>query len=440
MGTEITLDIGGLSVDGAKNYIGNDHGSLFQDIDRQRVRTDQSGFDEEESDEPYQAEMEMGFTRPLRKAVARLELLGHTLTAAKVEYECVAAASFEERKADREGYDDDDDLPIDVMPFEEFRAFLADTSITDLDDTFVNGGENEEQRIMGRFVDEAFKARLPYFEDYLDHAWSERSYFGTLVRFLHPYTLLRLLAENTANLEAQLVWQYGPLVDSGWAEETDFVPAARRSQTYMLATEGKSDTDIIRSAFKLLYPEVADFFRFIDVSEGHPFSGTGDLVKFAKGLTKIDVHNRTVFLLDNDAEGVSALQKIRKMQLPVNMRALTLPALDAFNSFRTVGPDGETLADINGRAAAIECYLDLEAEGVPPPIVRWTNFKEGVGDYQGALQKKELYSKAFHDQARRRKAYDTGKLSAVLAEILSVCTGIATDIRGQDKMPARRPW
>ena len=34
-------------------------------------------------------------------------------------------------------------------------------------------------------------------------------------------------------------------------------------------------------------PGIADFFRFIDVSGSHPFSGTGNLVKFAEGLAKI---------------------------------------------------------------------------------------------------------------------------------------------------------
>jgi hypothetical protein len=87
-------------------------------------------------------------------------------------------------------------------------------------------------------------------------------------------------------------------------------------------------------------PEIADFFRFIDVSEPHPFSGIGSLVKFAEGLAKIDVQNRTVFLFDNDAEGQSAFRKVQDLSLPINMRTMVLPHLKEFESFPTVGPGG----------------------------------------------------------------------------------------------------
>jgi hypothetical protein len=73
------------------------------------------------------------------------------------------------------------------------------------------------------------------------------------------------------------------------------------------------------------------------------------------------------------------------------MRTITLPPISAFDSFSVVGPAGEALADINARAASIECYLDLYADGLPPPMVRWTNFKEEIGGYQGALLGKERY-------------------------------------------------
>jgi hypothetical protein len=240
--------------------------------------------------------------------------------------------------------------------------------------------------------------------------------------------LLRLLGENGKNLEARLEWEYGPLIASGWAKETEFVAGARRRQTYLIATEGSSDTHILKRAFRLLRPEIADFFRFIDVSERHPFSGTGSLVKFSEGLAKIDVQNRTVFLLDNDAEGQSAFQKIQGLDLPVNMRAMVLPSLQSFESFRCMGPGGEALADINGRAASIECYLDLGADGLPPPLVRWTNYKDDVKAYQGALQDKERYSKAFFDNFGHDAAYDASKLLDVLRTVVGVCTAMAEEM------------
>jgi len=420
------LDVGGLAIAGSKNSRGYDHGFLFQPADRQRFPPQQIDADELEDDDPRPAEAEQGFVRTLGSALPRLELLGHTLKSARAEYEKAAAISIEERRAFQE---DDDEVTLDVMSFAEFQRFISPIAIADLDDTSDSGGGDDDELVLGRFKDEALKARLPFYPDHDALTWSERSYFGTLVSFLHPYTLLRLLADNEKNLTARLEWQYGPLVSNGWAQESEFVPGARRRQTYLIATEGSSDTHILKRAFELLRPEIADFFRFIDVSERHPFSGTGSLVKFAEGLAKIDVQNRTVFLLDNDAEGQSASQKIRSLALPANMRTMVLPHLKEFEAFPTIGPSGHTQADINGRAASIECYLDLYAAGLPSPVVRWANYKEDVQAYQGSLENKDRYSKAFFEKAKRQRKYDTSKLSHVLDAIFSVCTAMAEDMR-----------
>lgn len=423
MGTEITLDIGGMSIAYAKNDRGPDHGFLFQGKDRQRRRSEQIDYEAVDPDDPDLPLMEMGFARPLRDVWPRLELLGYTMVAVEAEYARVAASCREERQRLHE--DGISDTCDDVMEFAEFRAFVTGVAIADLDDTFVSGGDDEEQRRMGRFSDETVKSRLPYYSKHGALSWSERSYFHSLIDVLHPYSTLRLLAENDRNLETLLEWQYGMLVANGWAKETEFVGNARRRQTFLIATEGSSDVHILERAFAMLRPEISDFFRFIDVSERHPFSGAGNLVRFAEGLVKIDVHNQVLFVLDNDAEGVSAFRKIEALALPDNMRALTLPALPAFASFSTTGPNGAGTADINGRAAAIECYLDLDREGLSSPVVRWTSYNRELDVYQGELVRKEEYGRWFHEQRNRADDYDTTKLSAILDAIYVICTDIA---------------
>jgi hypothetical protein len=251
-----------------------------------------------------------------------------------------------------------------------------------------------------------------------------------LVDILHPYSVLRLLAEAKANQEAPVVWQYGPLVQAGWATEREFVPHARRSETFLIATEGSSDVHILKRALELLRPGIADFFRFIDVSESHPFSGTGNLVKFAEGLAKIDVQNQVVFVFDNDAEGLDAHQRLSTLTLPVNMRGIMLPELEEFRSFPAQGPEGLHNSDINRRAAAIECYLDLDVGGHPSAKVLWTNYKKSLGTYQGALEYKESYSKKFLKQTAEslaEGAYDVHKIEAVLDLLIAECTAISVD-------------
>ena len=176
--------------------------------------------------------------------------------------------------------------------------------------------------------------------------------------------------------------------------------------------------------FSLLRPQISDFFRFIDMSEGHPFPGTGNLVKFARGLSSMDVHNNVVILLDNDCEGVEACGRIADLSLPTNMRAVVLPELEELRSIPARGPQGVKLADINKRAASIECYLDLEVRGLPPVEIVWTNYKSNLDAYQGALLAKEKYTKRFLKQSLTslsNGSYNVAKLTAVLDEIYSTC-------------------
>lgn len=319
MGTEITLDVGGISVDWSKNDRGNDHGSLFHETDRKRVRSEQIDYDHfaEHGEEPD--DMEMAFVCKLRDVVPRLELLGFTLAMAAADYAALVARR--QSMASSEIEDEENDGTADAMSFAEFCAFVAAHPVESLDETFVTGITEEHETIVrGRFTEEV-TARLPVDSYGLRDAYSERTYFGSLVGLFHPYTVLRILAAAPANLDLDVVWQYGPLVESGWAEKEEFYPCARRRETFLIATEGSSDVYILHRAFGLLRPDVADFFRFIDVSEGHPFSGTGSLRKFAEGLAKIDVHNQTVFLFDNDAEGFDAFKKLASLTLPPNMRS-----------------------------------------------------------------------------------------------------------------------
>jgi hypothetical protein len=319
---------------------------------------------------------------------------------------------------------DEEDTPMPpLMPFEEFCSFASQHPVEDLDNRYIPS-HTEEQR-HGRFHEDERLPRLPSFRSADTNAYSERSYFGGLIEIMHPYSLLRVLALNQKNLDSAVVWQYGPLVDAGWADADEFVPEARRTQTFLLATEGSSDVHILKHALSLLKPEIFDFFRFIDVNESHPFSGAGNLVKFAEGLVKIDVHNQVVFVFDNDAEGQYAHLRLTRHKLPKNMRAMMLPDLSEFRSFAATGPEGPVTTDINGRAAGIECYLDLAFDETSPPIVRWTTYKAEIGAYQGALEHKEKYTKRFVKQTPASVAtgeYDTGKLRAVLEALVTQCS------------------
>ena len=427
MSTPITLTVGDITLTYNTTYIGIDHGMLFQESDRQRRRHDSIDYSyyERHPDEDV-AQSEMCFCRPLRLVVPRLELLGYTLIAVKANYDRLAAHDQELRA---EAVDSDPIGGSELMDFEQFVGFIRTYAVHDLNDQFTPDYDERHRAKQGLFAGEPAIAQLPAGDADRDTGgYSERSHFGNLIEFLDPYSVLRVLAENPANLDLAVVWDYGNFVAAGWAQDRDFVAGARRTQTYLVATEGTSDTHILRRAIALLRPETQDFFRFIEMEDRHPFSGTGNLAKFAEGLVKIDVHNRVVFVFDNDAEGQEAHRSLQRFTFPLNMRAMVLPDLKELRNFSTRGPDGVSNADINGRAAAIECYLDLRLRDRNPPQVTWTNYKEKLDAYQGALDFKESYARAFYDatvEAITSNEYDVTKLRVVLVALQHQCTRMA---------------
>ncbi|MHA6822343.1 HEPN/Toprim-associated domain-containing protein [Ralstonia pseudosolanacearum] len=429
MSTEILLNVGGMTVDWSKNMRGTDHGPLYQEPDRKRLmcnRIDYAHF-EREGESP--AGFEMSFSRSLGAIIPRLEMMGFRLETVRQAYE---AATWQWRKdqlalvAVLESRGASAEQVPGPMSFDEYLAFVCAHPIGSLSDA-INADDDRtgEQMFKERFGGDSQLARLPSDLEGKSWAYSERSFFGAVIDFLDPYSTLRLLAECPGNLSLTVDWQYGPLVENGWATIDEFTPCARRPQTFLIATEGSSDVHILNHAIKLLRPDVVDFFRFIDVSERHPFSGSGGLVKFAEGLAKIDVQNKIIFLFDNDAEGVEALRAVRRFKLPSNMSTLVLPDLEEFRQFPAQGPDGIRNSDINGRAAAIECYLDLNLPQYEPAKVMWTNYKKDSGVYHGALEHKESYAKEFFDQTEdtiRTGRYDASKIERVLDALTEECS------------------
>lgn len=243
MGTEITLEVGGLTIDWSKNSRGVDHGMLFQENDLKRVPSDQIDYEyfTENNEDP--GLMERAFARSLKETIPRIELLGFTIDKVRTEYEASSEAWIEECESME---DEGESSTKQIMTFEEFLCFVVKYPVAELEDTFVSGlDETSEAKIRGRFNDNAITSRVPHYRDYDVHAYSERSYFGELIGFLHPYSILQLLAQNDRNHELDVVWQYGPLVEAGWASGTEFVSGARRTQTFLVATEGSSDAHIL---------------------------------------------------------------------------------------------------------------------------------------------------------------------------------------------------
>ncbi|WP_028103273.1 HEPN/Toprim-associated domain-containing protein [Pseudoduganella violaceinigra] len=427
MSTPLTLSVGDIILTYNTMHMGIDHGMLFQERDWLRLENGRVIYDRcEQSDGEEVSLKDMCFCRSLSSLIPRLELLGYTIKAVKADYER-AVAYDQEQYAETMGTASIGNP--ERLTFDQLTAFVHKYPVHTLNDNYVPDYDAEHEAKRGLFASEPDINLLPGGDPDRDTGgYSERSHFGNLLGFLDPYSVLRILGENPENLNLQVVWNCGEFIDAGWAREHDFVSGARRTQTYLIATEGSSDTHILKRAIALLRPDIQDFFRFIDVEDRHPFSGTGSLAKFAEGLVKIDVQNRVVFLFDNDAEGRDAFHGLQRFTFPTNMRATVLPDIEELRNFPARGPDGITYVDINRRAAAIECYLDLRLKDRKPPQVTWTNYKEKLGVYQGALDFKESYANAFFnatEESIRSNEYDVSKLRIVLDLLERQCSLMA---------------
>ena len=164
------------------------------------------------------------------------------------------------------------------------------------------------------------------------------------------------------------------------------------------------------------------------MEEGYPFAGTGNLFRFVQGLVSIKVQNNVIIIFDNDAEGVAGFNRCSKINVPENMRVLTLPNLPDFNDFETIGPSGRHRANINGQAAAVECYLCLDDE----PCVRWNNYNSTIEAYQGELIGKTKYMRAFLSQREKISGYDYNKLESVLDMIIKDCVKMRESVLGAE--------
>jgi hypothetical protein len=377
MGSSITLEIGNFRVDWGKNDLFIDHGPLFQFEDKKKG----------------------AFVRPLSKVLPRLELLGHTADAAREEFDFLLSRGVYKCE----------------IKFDQLAAALKALDAGKVSRDYAHGYD------FGEFFSDEIVTRLGLSGFAGKQGYGGFRQAGELMENLHPWNILRLIAENPVNLQYPVTWYFSDVVGGGWVEEDNLRAGLSPSQRFLIVTEGSSDAKILKKALDLIRPDVSDFFYFVDMEEGYPFTGTGNLYRFCHGLASVGILNRVLVIYDNDAEGVAKSTETKTLNLPLNMCVVRLPDLPAFEAFPTLGPSGQGMENINGRAAAIECYLDLRWKVKKRPEVRWTTFNEKLECYHGALVRKELYARRFLDLQRVEIGYDFSRLRRVLDMIIEKC-------------------
>lgn len=393
MGSFITLGLGKLELDWSKNTLSRNHSALFLPGDIKQA--------------PYYyadgvTEQKPAYVRSLRSVVRRLEMLGYTMSDCEERYE-------EEVAAVPEYY------PAPVLSYAEFARVLRSINVVAVD--LPEEGDYD----LGEYVAQAIM-RDPELTNTDKRLASLTSEDGTFFENLDPYITLRLLAENPANLDQDVIWRLEDAIEGGWVTRTEVYKGVPEDELCLVVTEGSSDGAILRHSLPVVAPDIADFFDFVDMSENYPFTGTGNLYRFCQGLARIKIQNRILVVLDNDTAGREAHRRIMKLQLPARMHVAMLPDLNTCRNVSTLGPSGATREDINGKAVSIEWFLDLASGRSHEPVVRWTSYNAELDAYQGELLDKDSYTRSFLEAVKRGKDYDFAKLRYLWEHLVSACT------------------
>lgn len=100
------------------------------------------------------------------------------------------------------------------------------------------------------------------------------------------------------------------------------------------------------------------------------------------------VMNRIVAVVDNDTAGRVAADQLADLAFPARIAATNLPEVTYATQYPTLGPEGSSTANVNGRATSIEFMFgeDIlrDTDGALFPE-RWQSYIETACDYQGRL-------------------------------------------------------
>lgn len=391
MGSMITLGIGKMELDWGKNNVFNNHSCLFQKEDIKIV--------------PYyysdnEIEYKKGFSKNIMSVKRRLDLLGYSLHEIEELYN-EELAMFKQQLSSS--------IPIN------FHNFYNTVINIDIKNINMTSEEYDFDYDLGEYVRKCVIQEIKELSTFSNYDAYDTGYF---FENLDPYITLRILSENTNNHDLDVIWRFEDVVENGWILEEDIIPKLTTQEKILIVTEGSSDTEIIKKCIKLLYSDIADFFDFIDMEQNYPFTGTGNLKNFVKGLSKINILNKILVILDNDTAGISVYNDIKRIDLPNNLNVITLPNYKDFDNFKCKGPQGDSLENINGKAVSIECFLDHGS--IDDEIyVRWTGFNDKLIQYQGNIEPKNLLIKSFHQSYKQE--YDFTKLKHLIDYILESC-------------------
>ncbi len=218
--------------------------------------------------------------------------------------------------------------------------------------------------------------------------------------------LLEVSPDNT-----DVIQDITDLVNSGYYQPSDkvchlsleeLIGDYATSSKIIVLTEGSTDTEFLKGSLKLLYPHLYDYFTFMDFGFRPP-GGLGPLVNAVKSFAGAGIENRIIALFDNDTAAYSAIDSLKDIGIPNNIVITHYPDIEIAESYPAIGPNGQTMQNINRLACSIELYLGsdiLKQDGEYIPI-QWKGYDKKIKRYQGELLNKKEIQGRFREKIAR---------------------------------------
>ena len=373
MGTYCSILFDAEDVCARKSVIPDEYCALFQESDRRSNLTTRSDSDEE---------FELVYEAPRDVVLGRLALLGCTEEVVRFRFEQWRKGRIE--RLEETAYEGSTWAQDEVALLSELTLEKWQARVPGVLATRYNGSEPSND------IDKHMK------ED--DDGWLWFDGYNSL-------TMIRALLDASPQVTTVKLELSG-LASGGYIFHDAAVCASRRKEelsrlqplapTVILA-EGVTDIRILEQSLKALFPERREYFSFFDYEELRVDGGASYLVKFLKAFASARAPIRLVAVFDNDTAGRHAYRTASRLGLPSNMGLVVLPDIEIARAYPTVGPQGEHLVDVNGKAAGIELYLGREAltsDGALRPV-RWTGYDRAANAYQGEIDGKAQVQDAF---------------------------------------------
>ncbi|MCD9187199.1 MAG: hypothetical protein LUM44_12250 [Pyrinomonadaceae bacterium] len=416
MGSWATIYIGDYSIDTEKNTLNSYYLSIFQESDLQITKFDTSKTEEfskhfiiEEIEEDELSSLEIvKLVCPISIVRDRLNLLGFTKTVSELCFQAGLKIATHSKQED--------------IKLNSQYTLHANSE-------FILNRLSNEYEVLKSLTLESWTNALPivmelkrqsrsnYQHNYEEHSalvnyMFDDMFFGLPLGDYGDYRhLLRLIIDAFSESD-ELIYDLTDLVFGGWLDieylfdnSDEYIsPIHDVSHRIIVITEGSTDAIILERSLKLLFPHLANYFRFLDFKGTNIAGGASALAHTVKAFAGVGIVNRIIALFDNDTGAEDALRTLKGINLPLNILVLRYPEIELAKNYPTIGPTGIAQMDVNGLAGSIELYLGddvlRKSDGSLIPV-QWKGYVQSLQKYQGEIISKTDVQNTFWDKIKK---------------------------------------